>query len=252
MTSLKETDHYSYTYYAKEGKVAEYDYDRYGLTFGKYLFNLEVDLFMDLLSSEGRVLDVGTGTGKLFITLLHKNREAVGIDASPSMISFIKDKYPEKELDDRLFVADAQKLPFPDQSFDSLVSSRVLMHVVDWRKAIKEFCRVSSKEVILDYPPISGPTFFVPFLNIFKKMFIADSHPYRIFSLKSIIREFELNNYEITSVKRLFVFPVGLHRRINNLNVSLKLESFFKKLGVKKAFGGPVLIKAQRKKQVKV
>jgi len=90
MTSLKSTDHYSYTFYAKENKVEEYDHDRYGLSFGKYLFNLEVDLFLDLLSSDGKVLDVGTGTGKLFVTLLNKNREVVGVDASPSMISFIR------------------------------------------------------------------------------------------------------------------------------------------------------------------
>jgi len=246
MTSLKSTDHYSYTFYAKENKVEEYDHDRYGLSFGKYLFNLEVDLFLDLLSSDGKVLDVGTGTGKLFVTLLNKNREVVGVDASPSMISFIKEKYQDKKLDDILFVADAQKLPFPDRSFESLVSSRVLMHVYDWRKAIKEFCRISSKEVILDYPPVSGFTFFIPLFNVFKKMFIADSHPYRIFSLTSIIHEFELNNYKVTSVKRLFVFPVGVHRKLNSLKASTKLEAFFENLGVKKIFGGPVLIKAER------
>jgi len=38
--------------------------------------------------------------------------------------------------------ADATKLPFPDNVFDLVISTRVLQHIREWHKAIQEMARV--------------------------------------------------------------------------------------------------------------
>ena len=175
--------HYAYTYYENKYVVDEYNIDRYGYEFGKYLYNLEVNLFTNYISSNGNILDIGSGTGKLFLTLKERNREVVGMDASKAMIQFIKSNYQYNNLNE-LYVADAQNLPFMNKSFSCVVSSRVLMHLVDWQKAIREYCRVAKDEIIIDFPPKSGVTFFIPFIHKLISPFRKVNTPYKIFSFK--------------------------------------------------------------------
>jgi ubiquinone/menaquinone biosynthesis C-methylase UbiE len=49
-----------------------------------------------------------------------------------------------REFGDRVDVqqADATRLPFPDDSFDAVVSFIMLHHVIDWEKAVAEAARV--------------------------------------------------------------------------------------------------------------
>lgn len=48
--------------------------------------------------------------------------------------------------------ADLQKLPFPDNSFEAVLALEIIEHVPDYRQAIKEIFRVSSKYVIISVP----------------------------------------------------------------------------------------------------
>jgi ubiquinone/menaquinone biosynthesis C-methylase UbiE len=41
-----------------------------------------------------------------------------------------------------LIAADVQQIPFADESFDYVVSSEVIEHVIEPEKAIHEMCRV--------------------------------------------------------------------------------------------------------------
>ena len=237
--------HYSYQYYARKDVVDNYDNDRYGSEFGKYLCEREINTFLGFLSPGGKVLDVGTGTGKLFLALRERGRDVIGLDASCSMLWFLRNKDNSGSLEGRLIVADIHRLTFKDNSFESVMSSRVLMHLVDWRQAISELCRVSKKEVILDFPPLSGPTMLVIFINRLKKLIKKDTCLYRVFSLRAIKKEFKKHNFEVVEVKRLFLLPVALHRYINNIFFSRFVEGVFERLCLTKLFGGPVIVKAR-------
>lgn len=81
--------------------------------------------------SRGRILDIGCGTG--FHLRLVKN--ATGIDISEGML-----KIARKGSDVRR--ACAEKLPFPDNSFDTIFCFFSVLNMCNYRKAVKEMARV--------------------------------------------------------------------------------------------------------------
>lgn len=87
------------------------------------------------------VLEVGCGLG-LYLSRLsrHYSVSGTGIDISEKSIEYATENYGNKHL---LFQkADATDLPFPDFSFDFLISFDALEHISDQKMAVKEMCRV--------------------------------------------------------------------------------------------------------------
>jgi ubiquinone/menaquinone biosynthesis C-methylase UbiE len=92
------------------------------------------------------VLDVGCGVGMTDIYLARDYGVRVtGIDINPGILSRA-DEYSEEdevEADTGFLVADAVNLPFRDECFDSVICESVLVFVLDKRKTLSEFIRVS-------------------------------------------------------------------------------------------------------------
>lgn len=88
-----------------------------------------------------RVLDVACGTGILAREIAPRVGSAghvVGVDPSPGMIAVAKQLAPAIEWREGV----AESLPFPDQSFDAVVSQFGLMFFTDRRQALREMLRV--------------------------------------------------------------------------------------------------------------
>ena len=88
-----------------------------------------------------RVLDVACGTGILAreVALRTGSTGAViGIDPNPGMVAVAKQLAPSIEWREGV----AESLPFPDQSFDAVVSQFGLMFFTDQRQALREMLRV--------------------------------------------------------------------------------------------------------------
>ena len=85
-----------------------------------------------------RVLDVGCGTGTLAVTAARKVQpagEVQGIDASPEMVELARRKGARKGIEASFQIAPIERLPFPDDNFDLVLSTFMLHHLPDEVKA---------------------------------------------------------------------------------------------------------------------
>lgn len=89
---------------------------------------------------EGRLLDVGCGTGYAVSLAKSEGREVLGIDASQGMLAKGRLRYGLSE--EELFFASAEELPFEDSSFDVALACGSLVHVPQIEKALSEMLRV--------------------------------------------------------------------------------------------------------------
>jgi phosphatidylethanolamine/phosphatidyl-N-methylethanolamine N-methyltransferase len=91
----------------------------------------------------GRILEVGVGTG-ISLPDYSKANRLFGIDISEEMLRKARRRVDELRLDhvEGLEVMDAQRLEFPDNSFDVVVAQYVVTAVPDPEAALDEFARV--------------------------------------------------------------------------------------------------------------
>ena len=90
------------------------------------------------ISSGQAVLDVCCGTGLASAAAAARGCQVTGVDFSPAMIETARRKQVEAEFE----VGDAEELPFPDASFDCVITNYGHYHLPDPDRAIKEAARV--------------------------------------------------------------------------------------------------------------
>lgn len=88
------------------------------------------------------VLDVACGSGNVALVAARRHCDVAGIDFAPNLIerAGMRAVAEGTEIDFR--VGDAQDLPFPDESFDVVVSVFGVMFAPDQEKAARELLRV--------------------------------------------------------------------------------------------------------------
>jgi SAM-dependent methyltransferase len=130
--------------------VAADSYDsKWGIDFGDIGQGQVLGKLRKLLGSElddgyDRSLEIGAGTGYFSLNLLQAGvvGEATCTDISPGMVATLARNAQRLGLDVRTARADAESLPFPDESFDLVLGHAVLHHLPNLRRAFSEFHRV--------------------------------------------------------------------------------------------------------------
>lgn len=93
-----------------------------------------------------RVLDLGcdTGTLTLLAQQLHPDAEVVGIDGDPQVLRIARAKAAHRSVQLQLDQGMTYALPYPDNSFDRVLSSLVLHHLTHDAKlrTLREVARV--------------------------------------------------------------------------------------------------------------
>jgi ubiquinone/menaquinone biosynthesis C-methylase UbiE len=91
--------------------------------------------------ASGEVLEVAVGTGRNF-PFYPQGVRLTGIDLSPPMLEIAWERADEVGVDADLREGDAQELPFPEASFDTVVCTLSLCNIPNDRRAIAEMKRV--------------------------------------------------------------------------------------------------------------
>jgi phosphatidylethanolamine/phosphatidyl-N-methylethanolamine N-methyltransferase len=122
-------------------------YDRwapiYDLVFGGVFGKGRHAAIVATNSIGGRVLEVGVGTG-ISLPQYAANTRIFGTDISEAMLAKAKQRVADQRLKnvEGLAVMDAEKLEFPDNSFDVVMAQYVVTAVPNPEKALDEFARV--------------------------------------------------------------------------------------------------------------
>src|SRR5688572_22797406 len=89
-----------------------------------------------------KVLDVGTGTGVVAITAARQGAAASGLDLTPALLEQARQSAPIAGLTVDWTEGDAENLPYPDASFDVVLSQFGHMFAPRPEVAVKEMLRV--------------------------------------------------------------------------------------------------------------
>jgi ubiquinone/menaquinone biosynthesis C-methylase UbiE len=121
-------------------------WERNAASYDRQIRFFERTLFGDSRSwvcsrATGDVLEVAIGTGRN-IPAYPPEIRLTGIDWSPAMLDIARRRADELHQSVELAEGDARALPFPDASFDTVVSTFSLCAVPDDRQAIAEMARV--------------------------------------------------------------------------------------------------------------
>jgi SAM-dependent methyltransferase len=89
-----------------------------------------------------RVLDVATGGGNAALAAARRYADVVGIDYVPELLRRGATRAAAEGLEVEFRVGDAEGLPYPDATFDVVLSSVGVMFAPDQEKAANELLRV--------------------------------------------------------------------------------------------------------------
>ena len=128
-------------------EASTYD-DKWSISYDERCIDYARDRYVHVAGDSGwpcgRVLEVGAGTGFFVLNLMQAGlaTTAVVTDISPGMVEVAVRNGKELGLDVTGQDADAEALPFDDESFDVVIGHAVLHHIPDVELAFREFLRV--------------------------------------------------------------------------------------------------------------
>jgi len=177
-------------------------------------------IFIDLSGRGNKVLDIGSGNGKLAIAMAQKGNIVTGMDVSKIAIQTAQEllKKNAQDLPVEFKFGDARKLPFEDDTFNYITSQDLVEHISedDFRIHLKEVYRVlkqGGRYVFWTPSELRGGSS----LGLHLK-------EYTISEMDKIIRStnfkyswFDLRFYRIKmkiEINQSFMFPVILYERL--------------------------------------
>jgi 2-polyprenyl-3-methyl-5-hydroxy-6-metoxy-1,4-benzoquinol methylase len=192
-----------------------------------------------------KILDVGGGHGQLTDALVRNGYEVTVLGSSDQCKVRLQKLIDGKSC--AFKVGNILELPYRNQTFDVVVSYRLLPHIVQWKHLTFELARVAQKAVIVDYPALQSVNYIAPLLFRFKKHVEGNTRPFTVFKESEIIETFKSHNFTAADRFPEFCLPMALYRALQSYRFALGLEKLCRSIGLTRAFGSPVILKLVRR-----
>lgn len=144
-----------------------------------------------------KLLDIGCGTGNLFAFLKNETPEIYGVDLSEKMIEVAQEKYANRA---KLFVSDAEKLPFENEMFDILVCNASFHHYTQPHTVLDEMSRVAKPNCTLLIGDPYSPQPFRGLANFFTKY--SDGGDYHYYGVHEMTKLLAAHGFIMSDTKR--------------------------------------------------
>jgi ubiquinone/menaquinone biosynthesis C-methylase UbiE len=104
-----------------------------------------------------KILEVSFGSGYLMKEYATNDFDIYGIDYNEKMLEIASKKMTSKEISTKLSIANVETLPFPENTFDTVINTMAFTGYPNGDKAMSEFKRVLKEDgklllVDFDYP----------------------------------------------------------------------------------------------------
>lgn len=191
------------------------------------------------LKNGDKILDLGCGDGyySYLLSRFSLKIKVTGIDNHVAAIESAKRQVRKKNV--QFIIGNAEKLPFPKNSFDKIIMSEVIEHVSDDIKVLKEARRVLKEDGILilttpnkDYPFLWDPINWIleHFFNFhIKSGFFAGiwNQHLRLYKPEEIKKRLDKVGFKAISSQTLTGWCLPFNHYLLNLGCKLL---FYKKL----------------------
>ena len=148
--------------------------------------------FIDNISKNDIVLDIGCGNGALTYDLAKKVKEVIGIDIEEKNIKFANKNYKRENL--KFIIGDSTKYKF-NKKFDVIILSNVLEHIENRTEFLRKIRNLAPKFLIR--VPMINRDWLVLYKKEMDLEWRADKTHYIEYTLESFQEELQKANLKI-------------------------------------------------------
>jgi len=192
-------------------------------------------------SNGAKVLELGCGTGIFTEQLAMRNINITALDISIDLLGSAK----KKQGVSKILAADAESIPFLDESFDFVVGVSILHHL-DIERSLREIRRVlkTGGKVILSEPNMVNPQIFLQKNIRWLKKLTGDTPSETAFFRWRTKCNLQKNGFRQVSILPFeFLHPLT---PVFLIDIIRRAEYFLEKLPIIKEITGSLLIYAEK------
>jgi SAM-dependent methyltransferase len=229
-------------------ETASPDYARrFAGAVGAWFLEVQARTVLDLLAPwpKARVLEMGGGHGQLTAALLAAGHTVTVYGSAPDAVSAAVAGLARGQRLEFL-AGDLLHAPFPDRHFDAVLAFRLLPHLHRVGELVAELARLARAAVVVDYPTRRSANALSGALFELKKGVEGNTRPFTVFRDAEIRQAFAAAGFRPTARRPQFFLPMAVHRALGFAPLSRGLEGAASVLGLTRALGSPVILRAER------